>query len=480
MSENKPNNPHPILDPQELVGRDRSLRAALYDGMAHSVMLGAGESYLNAFAIFLKGSALQIGLLISLPPLIGTWLQVLCISASERFRSRRKLLLWGISTQALLWLPMALIPFLLASATAQVWTLLALVTFYYITAHLTTPAWSSLIGDLVPIEARGGYFGYRNRLSGMWAFVALLAAGQILSFSEQRGQAAYGFAAIFGIALLARVLSIYFLARYEDPPYQVSPAQRFSFWQFISRAPHSNFAKFVIFFSAMNFAIFIAGPYYAMYMLNDLKMSYAQFTAVTAISTMTQFLTMHYWGRLADQFGNKKILTICGAGIALIPFPWLITSNFWAILLMQTYAGVVAAGFNLASANFIFDAVTPPKRARCVAYQSAVNALFVVAGTLLGSAVATHVDTNWPIEQSLALPDSQYMWVFFLSGVLRLAVLLAFVPLFREVRDVQPISHRELIFRIAHLRPLSGITFALITSRFKRPSRTGKSRRRMH
>jgi len=46
------------------------------DAAAYAVMMGIGETYLSAFALFLKGSTPQIGLLASLPPLLGSLAQV--------------------------------------------------------------------------------------------------------------------------------------------------------------------------------------------------------------------------------------------------------------------------------------------------------------------------------------------------------------------------------------------------------------------
>ena len=48
---------------------DRSLRYSLRDGIAWSLMFGAGESYLQAFAVFLKATTAQITALAALPAL---------------------------------------------------------------------------------------------------------------------------------------------------------------------------------------------------------------------------------------------------------------------------------------------------------------------------------------------------------------------------------------------------------------------------
>ena len=55
---------------------DKALRHSVRDGVAYSVMAGAGESYLSAFALFFKANTAQIGLLVSLPSLIASLSQL--------------------------------------------------------------------------------------------------------------------------------------------------------------------------------------------------------------------------------------------------------------------------------------------------------------------------------------------------------------------------------------------------------------------
>jgi len=56
---------------------DRSLRHSLKDAAAFATMTGVGETYLSAFALFLKATTPQIGLLASLPPMLASLVQLL-------------------------------------------------------------------------------------------------------------------------------------------------------------------------------------------------------------------------------------------------------------------------------------------------------------------------------------------------------------------------------------------------------------------
>jgi len=454
-----------IHRPAEQESQQASLKASMRDGVAHAVMLGSGETYLGAFGIFLQATTLQIGLLATLPLVfeaVSQWISALTL---DRFRSRRAVIVVWAMLQAVLWLPVAVLPFLFGPGTVAAVSLICLVTLNHIATGFIHPVWSSLMGDLVPVEVRGRFFGSRNRLTGMSSFISLLLAGGILHYFKNAGMAAAGFLIVFIGAMLARFYSAAWLRRYDDPPYHVQPEQVFSFWQFLRRAPHSNFAKFAFFFAVTNFSVSFSSPYFALYMLRDLQFSYLEFTAISGVATMFQFLTFRYWGGISDRFGNKKILNVCSWGIGIVPFCWLFSTNLIYICVIQVYAGLVWAGFNLAAANFIYDACSPPKRARCVAYRGIINSVFVLAGSMAGGIVAKLLPPSfsigpWHVAHVLLI-------VFLISGLLRLATAGFFLKIFHEVRDVEPIRSRELVFRITHIKPIAGATFNLMTYFFR-------------
>lgn len=445
--------------------KEGALKASMYDGATHSVMLGAGEAYLGAFGIFLRATTLQIGLLATLPLLFEAIAQWISALALDRFPSRRRVIFFWVLFQGILWLPVALLPFLFGPGSVATVSLICLAILNHIATGFIHPVWSSLMGDLVPVSIRGRFFGDRNRLTGMSSFVSLLLAGSVLHFFQRAELAAFGFLVVFIIAMLARFFSALWISRYDDPPYHVQPEDVFSFWQFLRRAPKSNFAKFTFFFAITNFSVSFSSPYFALYMLRDLQFSYLEFTAISGVAIMFQFLTFRYWGDISDRFGNKKILTVCSWGIGIVPLCWLFSQNIFYICTIQVYAGLVWAGFNLAAANFIYDACSPPKRARCVAYRSLTNSVFVLAGSMTGGLVAQQLPPEFsigPFHFTHAL-----LLIFLVSGILRLMTAAFFLKIFHEVREVEQIRSRELIFRISHIKPIAGATFNLMTYFFR-------------
>lgn len=443
--------------------REESLKASVRDGVCSAMMQGTGDSYLSAFAIFLQGSAMQIGALAAVPQLVGAIFQLVSLKLLDKITSRRKMLVVGALTQGAMWLPISLLPFVFGKDEGAVWMLLCFSTVGFAAAGILGPVWNSLIGDIVPAEERGRFFGFRNQQASIASMVSLMLAGGGLHIAKQYDYTEYAFLLLFLTALVARLFGAHFLSRHMDPPAVGAPEDRFTFWQFIKRARESNFVKFVLFVSLFNASIWIAGPYFSVYMLRDVKFSYLEFTILSAFSIASQVLTMQHWGRLSDKFGNKRILNVAAAGWAIAPFLWLVSSNFWYLLFVQATAGFFVAGFTLASANFLFDAVSSSKRARCVAYQGIINGSCVFLGSFIGGKILSNVPPSLVESVGLFTPPSAILTVILVSGIARVLMLFVVMPLFREVREVEEINHVSLLVRIAYLRPVSGIGFSLFT-----------------
>ena len=194
---------------------ERSLQHSLKDATAFATMTGIGETYLSAFALFLKASTPQIGLLASLPPMLASLVQLFSAWLGRVTGRRKEIILAGASIQAFAWLPILWLPLLVPEHAVPL--LIVSVVLYHGGAHLTTPQWSSLLGDIVPPRKRGRFFAQRTRLITAMTFASLMAGGLILHFFNERGTTVYGFIVLFSTAIVARMVSIYQLSRMHDP-----------------------------------------------------------------------------------------------------------------------------------------------------------------------------------------------------------------------------------------------------------------------
>ncbi len=446
---------------------DRSLKHSLKDAAAFAVMTGSGETYFSAFALFLKASTPQIGLLASLPPLLASFVQLLSAWLGRLTGHRRRIILAGAAIQATSLVPLALLPLFFPSAAVPL--LITCVVIYHSGANLVTPQWSSLMGDLVPERRRGRFFALRTRLTSATTFASLVLAGFLLHLLSGQGMTAIGYVCLFLVAAIARLVSWFHLAKMHDPPGHVAamevPLGR-GWWR---RLRHSPFVRFSAFFALMQFAVAVASPFFTVYMLRDLHFSYLQFMANTATTVLFQFLTLARWGRISDAFGNRLILATCACIIPFLPILWTLSTNFWYLVALQALSGLSWAGFSLSAGNFLYDLVAREKRATYMAVHNVIASTGIFAGALLGGYLGAVMPGEITLLGHTLILVSPLYGVFAVSTAIRLMVVIALVPRLKEVRQVRPLSVRELIFRVTRLNALSGLFFDVVGSRPRQP-----------
>lgn len=412
---------------------DESLKHSMRDGVFASLMSGFTQDYFTPFLLMLGGTVRHVGLLSALPNLTASLIQLKSADIAERFGSRRNIINIFVLLQALTLVPMVLVYLL---GPMKIAAFIAVVTMFTSLGAIAHPAWASLMADLVEVDRRGEYFGWRNKVLGFIGVGATFAAGLILHRAG-RFHLFLGFAAIFAVASVFRLLSWRYLTKMHEPAIEHKKEDYFSLFDFISRARYSNFARFVVFTSMMKFAVNVASPFFAVLMLKDLGFSYLSYTIVTVAATLATNLTIKRWGVHADRVGNLKVTVFTSRLIAVIPLLWLVNQNPVFLIVAQIFSGFAWAGFNLASSNFIYDACTPGKRTRCIAYFNAFNGLSLCLGALLGGLLAQRLPAG--------IFDYRIMNIILLSALLRLIVAFLMPFRLKEVRAVEKIRSHQLL-----------------------------------
>jgi len=437
---------------------DRALRHSVREGMAYSVQVGAGETYFSAFALFLRASAPQVALISTLPQLLGSSANLFSAWAGQHF-GRRQIVVWGCALQALLWLPIALVP--VFAPNHAITALLVLLALYYSANNLAAPQWTSIMRDLVSERRRGRYFGHRTRLTTIATFVSLVGCGVLLHELDTAGRTYFGFALIFLIAFLARVVSVYHVTFLHEPPVH-SPAPDMHIEQWWRSLQSTGALGFSTYVALMNAAVGLSSPFFTVYMLRDLQLSYLQFTVLSGTSVFVQFLMLGTWGRIADVYGNRLVLIITSISLPVVPAVWILSDDFWALLMFQALSGLSWSGFTLATGNLLYEVVPRTRRAAYVAFHNVGTAAGVFAGAMLG-ALLVQVLPPGTVLLDEPRSRSNLLYIFVISGALRGLVALFLRGRVRELRKPRrEITPHALVMRITGFNAMLGVIYDFI------------------
>ena len=412
---------------------NKSLKYSVLDGSAFAAMFGLTQNYITPFALALKATTAQIGLLSSIPSLMMALSQLSAPRLAEKAGSRKALILPVVFLHAIMWLPILLVPFLMPGQ--KIWWLILFVTLSTVLGAMANPAWASMMADLVPERIRGRYFAARGRIASLVTLVFSFAAGGILQIF--RGNIFLGFGLLFGAAVVFRLASFYFLARQYEVPQAKTNGQRVRLSDLARQLTSSNLGRFTIFFALVSFSTNLAGPFFSVYMLRDLQFSYISYVIITSMGSLTALVFLTYWGRRADRAGNVRIIQITSVLVPFVPLLWLISKQVYVIAVVETFASFAWAGFNLASVNFVYDAAPPESRTQHIAIFNALNGVAVCLGALPGGFMASRLPPLFGFK---------LLTLFAISGVLRLAVVAFFSRNVVEVRNVPWVAVGDLLF----------------------------------
>jgi len=414
--------------------KKESLKISIKEGTASGFASDLGNSLVVPLATEIGANAIHIGFLNALSGIISPLAQIKGDKLMEKY-SRKRIASKNALRQALTWILIAVVGILYATNILRGYLPLILIAFYCIHSifgGLIYPVWFSWMGDLIDDKKRGKYFGKRNIFVGVAGTVAILLGGFILDKFREVGYIFLGFGILFIVAFLFRFISYRYLKKQYEPKFKLKRKDYFSFWAFLKR--YDNYGKFAVYQAFFNFAIMIASPFFAFYMLKELgfEHNYLLYMIVTLASTVFYVIFTPLAGKFSDKYGNLRLLWIANIFFVLSPIAWIfIKSTIWIILIPQLISGIANASLNIGIINYTYDSAKEEKRGLCIAYTNLLIGIGTFAGAIVGGFLINYVTTSW---------TSPFLFVFGLAAILRLLVVFIFLPQIKEVKRVPKVK----------------------------------------
>jgi MFS family permease len=425
---------------------------SLKEAITTNLTMGFGENYISPYLIALGGGSKEVSLLSAIPNLFAPLFQLTSWRLMNKY-SRKKIIVNLLLWQSLMYFPIISLIFLYFKNISYVPILLIFFyTLYVIFGNIAAPVWASWIGDIIEKNEIAKFFGKRNSLASIFYLLGMFFASLILELCKKKIKNIglfIGFGIIFLLAAIFKLFSRYFFLKHHEKDFKPSKESYFSFFDFIREAPRRNYGRFSLYVALIVLATNIAGPYFALYMLKDLSFSYFQFMLVNAITALMTFLSMPFWGRFSNQYGNIYTLRIGSFLIPIIALLWPVTlalnqkSIFLFVLLLNAFSGFAWAAFNLAAGNFVFDAATQEKRSLCAAYSNILNGIGVFIGATLG---------NFIIMKMVKISNANPIMILSVfSGTLRFLIAVFLVFKIKEVKVIEQEPNLSMTYIISQV-----------------------------
>ncbi|HTX91016.1 MAG TPA: MFS transporter [Anaerolineales bacterium] len=388
----------------------QNLQWFFFDGLFASASDNIVITYLVLYILALGATRTQIGLMSSLSSLTVALLLLPGAILVERYGHRQQLtLMFGGGIARLVLLVLACLPFFLHG---QLLVLAAMAFSICRDAfgNLAFPAWMSVTGDIVPMEGRGRYFGSRNFIMGIAGMVVIYLVGELITGTVPP----YGYQVALGLAFLLGAFSTYSFSRIRDPkgkaPIPVEGSLSFK-TVLNDMKGHPAFISLCLVMVMWNFSVNIAGPFFNVYMVQNLKFTASMVGITSIVSTVAGLVVQRWIGHLSDRLGSRKVMLISMMLIPLLPALWVFITRFWQVIALNSFGGMAWGAFNLVSFNFLLSLTPPAQRAR----YSAIFQIMVTLALAGGAAFGAWVVTQW-----------NYQAIFACSAIGRIIAMIMF------------------------------------------------------
>lgn len=362
----------------------RDLTLLVLDVLAWSVMVGLGETHLTAFALALGVGESVAGLVATLPLLLGSVLQHLTLRGARVAGSLRRWVVACVVVQALCYLPLVVGGFRRHLSTPAFFLVAGL---YWAAALASGPAWNTWVEDLVPARLRATFFARRALVSQVVLGLTLLASGGVLQRAAAEGWRLEAFGALFLVACLARLISAHMLSRQQDAALQPADEVRVPLAALLHPARRSDDGRLVAYLLVNAAAVHLSAPFFAPFLLAELKVGYMTWVAVLAAPYLARILTLPLWGRLARRRGPLLLVWIGALGIVPLPYMWTLSRDVRVLLLVALWSGLTWAAHEQGSFLLFFETMRAAERTSVLPTHNLARAFFMVGGSLLGAAL---------------------------------------------------------------------------------------------
>jgi MFS family permease len=380
----------------------RNLALSVGEGSAYGVMLGVGETYIQAFVLAIGMGEVFAALIATVPQLMGSLLQLISPFAIRKLNSHKWWVVLCAGLQSLCFLPLILAAWTGSISQAAAMLIAAM---YWATSLGTGPAWNTWQGTIVPRHIRAKFFAQRAKISQITTLVGFLVGGFALKAGQGTAHEVVVFAGLFAAALLCRAVSTCCLAL-QTEPFPIPPEMQFltlgEQWHRFSRGSSGRLLVFAV---MMQVAVYISGPFFVPYMLKELKFEYHHYAVLIGVSYFAKFVSLPWWGRLAHITGAFRLLWIGTFGLIPLAAGWAVSDNYYWLLVLQLAAGTAWAAYELALVLLFFETIPESERTSLLTLYNVANSLALAVGSLIGAAILN----------SRGISASSYLCVFVAS-----------------------------------------------------------------
>jgi MFS family permease len=380
-----------------------SIKYSYLEALITSFVVGLAENFFAAYAVQSGLSALQSGLLVSVPLIFAGVIQFISLPYFQ-FLSVSKFVQIAVLLQSVVL--MILSSTSLINTKPSFFILLFLYSIYWLGHFAIQPAWNRWIAEIVPAEFGQNYFSYRNRISQSGIIAGLILGGMTLHMKVIDVSIEKLYFSLFAFGFLCKLGSFYLFTKHDTTNSTIYLSRQKMFLIF------KKYQKFLRSYSLFNFSIYLSAPFVVGYLLKERNLNYFDFMLVMLGLFVGKILTSMWLQKSKKQIDPTRLMFIGGLIAAPLPVLWPLCSDVWMMILVHTVSGMAWVGWEVGLSLCFFKNIMDSEKIETISLYHYIGTLTQVLGTCIGALMI-----NFAFHQN-------YNFIFILAGVVRLICVL--------------------------------------------------------
>ncbi|MEA2036739.1 MAG: MFS transporter [Nanoarchaeota archaeon] len=408
---------------------------------AHTTLFNS--IFLVGFALALGANNLQVGILLAIP-LFANLLQLVSAFILEATGTKKYTTIVNLFFGRFI-LVMAVVmafglihenPILLFT------TVLIMSNFFVAIGNLSLLSWTK---DLVPVRKLARFLGKKNIYASIGGMVVYLTGSYMID--KFPGTKIYAYLFLFSI--LIGLIAILFLMGVPERRRKIKAISPEKFFKRLSLPfKDANFRPLIYFSVPWAFSINLAAPFFLVFMLDDLSLSFFLVSVFLVIDTLARLYGLNLWRNMIDKFGARPTLVVTATVTSLVPLAMIFIGmhNYFFILPIFIISAISYAGVDIAISHVLFKSA---KRKYDAYYFSSFSSFVGIAsalGPIVGGLMALLIKNYNHIIFLDKLSPLKY--IFFASFVLRMSC----IPLISRINEKKAGDVGDIIERIKTLK----------------------------
>jgi MFS family permease len=144
--------------------------------------------------------------------------------------------------------------------------------------------------------------------------------------------------------------------------------------------------RFIIFAAVIGFSSTLFGPFYPVFMLEDLHLSASRINLLLLLGVLGAAISFPAWGRLLDRFGNVPVMIVAVVLWQLFNavYAFIDPGNIWLLYVICPAGGIFSAGYGIGLFALLLKITPAGARTMGMALFVSLSSLTAALGPVTG------------------------------------------------------------------------------------------------